>query len=302
MYLAVASLLSTRYGQLVFQSSFPHELTIGNPLKRWLAKLIFRRCKNHVNAIVAVSPKGIERMRNYFPEPIHAEYIPLLADNPTQPQEVDNSDHLQQETRAGLRFVYLGTHAPSRQLPFVIKAIMEYFEGGGIGSFDFFGGSEQEMRSLMALPGVSALISGGKIRFHGVVQRSEIWTLLQSFDVGLSLAPPKKTNEEMSPTKLSEYMASGLAVIGTRGIALQEIFLAQSKGGILVEWDVQSISEAFHLLERNFKLLSEMKENAKRFGRKQLNYDNYIDCFYETIFQGNERVSTPVKHNHSTDT
>jgi len=66
-----------------------------------------------------------------------------------------------------------------------------------------------------------------------------------------------------------EYMAFGKPVIGTRGIREQETIIANSGGGLLVDFDVSSVSEA--MLE-----LALCPSNSRDMGRRGREY--ILEC------------------------
>lgn len=65
--------------------------------------------------------------------------------------------------------------------------------------------------------------------------------ILLKADIGISILPPFRAIKVSSPTKLVEYMAVGLPVLGNSEIEEQKIIIQKSKGGLLAKYDVDDV-------------------------------------------------------------
>lgn len=277
--LLAASLMRSHVDKLVFQSSFPHEEYSGNIVKRVLAKFLYRLAGKNVDAVTGVSPEGVARTLRLCPSARKGIQIPLLSDLPlycSMSRDKASKSHAP-------CFLYIGTHAKERQLETLLEAISVAIAKGAVAVFRFVGSGVADEKRLSEVQGVKGFIDRGVVKFERPVPRNEIPKILSECDVGLSLIPPKKIYYESSPTKLAEYMGSGLAVLANRGIPMQEIFVEDSGGGVLTEWTVESISNAIVLMSSSPEALLLYKKKSKEYAEKHLNYDNYLPCFLSLI-------------------
>ena len=180
-------------------------------------------------------------------------------------------------------FIYVGSHSVQRQLETVLKGIVYAVEIGAKGQFVFVGASTQEEMRLSSLKGVGNLKSEGVIVFERPVAREMIPVKLFKADVGLSIIPPVPIYQEASPTKLAEYMGAGLAVIASRGISMQDKFVSESEGGLLVDWNVKSIADGILTLCTDSERLVAMQYNAMSYAENYLKYEYYLSEFLEIL-------------------
>lgn len=295
--LLVAGALSRRRaGRVVFQSSFPHERHGRFDPKAAVARLLFRLCRKHVDAITAVSVLGMERVHSHFPQAQTRSVIPLLAGLPLHTAGV--------AVRPGgctppIRFVYAGSHAAARELEVVLQAISEAVKRGAHGRFTFIGGEAAEIGGLMASGDVQHLVDRGCLQFIRRVERPAVVSMLASGDVGISAIPPTATYEEASPTKVAEYMHIGLAVLATKGIPAQEAVVNASQAGVLVEWGVSDIAEAIVDLAARPDHVSSLKQAAAMYAIEHLQYSSYVESMHTLMGPARER--SEVSHRTHTD-
>jgi len=278
--LLAASLLRGRVDHLVFQSSFPHEQYSGNVLKRTIARYLYRGAGIGVDAVMGVSPEGTARARRLCPSASNGGYIPLLADEQISSQMVDGRKI---DPAVGPIFVYVGTHSRNRELRVVLSAIVRALKEGIIARFRFVGANHDEENQLLAVDGVRGSVKSGLIRFERPLPRSEIANLLANCDVGISLIPPRQVYYESSPTKLAEYMGAGLAVIASRGIPMQERFVQESGGGILVDWTSDAIVQGIVELAENPDQIVRLGRRSATYAKEALQYGAYLQQFCKTL-------------------
>ena len=281
IYLLAATLLRSHVSRLIFQSSFPHEEFSGNSIKRGIAKLIYQISALGVDAITGVSPIGLRRVWKLCPNAKESAVIPLLSDLPIHTEPADHNVAV--KGQRVIQFIYIGTHRYNRELEVVVGAIVQALSEGVRGRFLFVGGHRYEIENLLKMQGVIRKVARGELVFMPSVVRSQIPKLLAKGDVGLTLIPPRPLYYEASPMKLAEYMGAGLAVLANRGIPLQERFVNESQGGLLVNWNTRDIAGGIKAIADNPYKLEMMKENAKSYAEKELQYSNYLPQFYRLM-------------------
>lgn len=272
VYLLTASILRFCAKKIIFQQSFPHEKGSGKIIKRKVAVLLFRITNRFVDAIVTVSPRGLLRLRRHFTRASQGIWIPLLIERDflikvDQIRKIEESDTV--------RFVYVGTHAPSRQLEVVLKGIIDALSTNINATFSFIGGNKEEIDALRNKVDMSEFERVGQISFLDRVPRERLLHDLSKYDVGISLIPVNAIYAESSPTKLVEYMGKGLAVVGSEGIELQEKFIRESNGGEITKFQSESITRTIIRICSNKQLINNMKINARMYAEEKLVYEKY---------------------------
>lgn len=284
VFLLASVPLRKRYDKLIFQSSYPHEKKGRSALSRYVALGMFWLSRHKVDAVMAVSELGLLRAKKLFPYSKEAIFIPLLSDSkffvpPNIPQQSQKKELTQ--------FVYIGSHRESRQLDLVLNAIVAFKNGVGRDhavKFTFIGGSMSQRSWLInRVDGVRALLADGVIEFLLPVPRENIPTMLSQHDVGLALIPDTSIYRETSPTKLSEYMSCGLAVLATTENPVQRSMILESKGGVLVDWEIDSIVGGLLSICDGKKGTIEMRKSAFEYAVENLNYSAYKDEFERII-------------------
>jgi glycosyltransferase involved in cell wall biosynthesis len=270
IYLFAVSLMKRKY-KLIFQSSFPHEEVSGSFIKRIIAKSMYKLSSFNVDSLLAVSPKGLERIKKLFPKIKTGYYIPLLSNNSLISK--DKKFDLNKD----LRFVYIGSHAKERKLEIIFKSIYNASKKIDIKfEFEFIGGSDFDLEILREKSYINELEDKKIIKFVSFIPRNKLIEKLETFDIGICLIPPDPHYLEASPTKLTEYMGEGLAILTNYGIELQEIFINESKGGVIVNWDIDEISNSIIHMCKNRKKINIMKIKSYNYSRENLTYKNYI--------------------------
>ncbi|WP_163560400.1 glycosyltransferase [Halomonas sp. NO4] len=274
--LLVGASLRHRADGFIFQSSFPLELQEKNYLERFAYRTVIRVGSFSVDGVLAVSPLGLQRAKKLCSRKASGLVVPLLTDLPA-------ASTIEEDVWGGvtesIRFIYIGTHAPRRNLDVVMEGSVSALDSGVDAVFLFVGGKPQEINALRTISGVKEWENKGRIRFACSVPRRKLPSFLQGADVGLSLIPALPQYREASPTKLAEYMGMGLAVLASRGIELQESFVNDSSAGLLVTFDKASIAEGVTLMAKNPEYLEACKANSLLFAMERLNYSSYVEQF-----------------------
>lgn len=274
IYLLACSFVKQKNMKLIFQNSFPHENVSGHFIKRVIAKWIYKIGGRKVDSLLTVSPKGLERIQKILPHVEKGSYIPLLLDVSL---EIDNFEVKGKDGR--VKFIYIGDHSQPRKLEVVLKAIVKASKRGMDAEFRFIGGKTNDIERLRSVEGVEKLEEAGILVFVPKMPREKIWDELISADIGLSLIPPDKQYVEASPTKLTEYMGAGLAVVVSYGVDLQEEFVQKSASGVLCKWDEEAIAKCLRGICNDKNVLKDMKRNGQRYVKEKLSYSEYVGVF-----------------------
>ena len=278
IYLLACTFVKKKEIKIIFQSSFPHERALVNFFKRWVARWIYKIAGRRVDSLLSVSPKGLKRLQKLIPHAQKANFIPLMSESTL---EVNNFE-LKCKNK-NIRFIYVGDHSLPRKLEVVLKAIVRAINNGLLAEFKFIGGEPQDIKRLLNVYGVEKLKKKGILKFIQKIPRKYLWNEFMDSDVGLSLIPPDEHYIEASPTKLSEYMRAGLAVLASNGIELQEEFVKKSSGGVLCDWNEDDIVKSLIDLSINKAQLKNLKKRGYKYSILNLNYRNYINTFRDLI-------------------
>jgi len=275
--LLAAACMKHKVDRLIFQSSFPHEKYSGHIVKRSVAKLLFSFSRNKVDAITAVSPLGMARTSKLFPKARHRLVIPLLSDiNKFFPSANDDIGE-------NLGFIFVGTFFSGSEIEVLIRGIVKAATQGVSCNFIFIGGTNNEHVRLEKIPGVLDLKKKGQLSFVEKIPRKEVFEYYKKADVGFSLYFKTEKDAERSPTKLTEYMGAGLAVIASKGIPLQEEYVKKSGAGVLIDLTENEVAKTISLMDANRNKVKNYKTNAKKYANKHLDYSQYLDGFKQTL-------------------
>lgn len=283
----IAACFSSSVDCYVYQSSHPLENLHRSSIKRWLHRTLLRFSLHRANVTMAVSPRGLERINLLARRSIKGMVVPLLADLPSGDPKCKSQSNPKEQ--APLQFVYIGTHAPRRELEIVIDAAVKALEAGINANFLFIGGSATQIDRLRSVRGATIWEDRGKIEFRGPIPRANIAEILDSSDVGLSLVPANDITRGMSPTKLAEYMGAGIAVLTSRGVDLQELFVNEANAGLIVDFKSQSIAESMIYMSDNQELVKQWSINALKYAQNNLSYYHYVPTF-STLIGANSKL------------
>jgi glycosyltransferase involved in cell wall biosynthesis len=262
--LFAAAVVSPLANRVVYQSSFPHERASGNPLMRWGARVLIRLSRGRVQGLLAVSPLGLDRVRSLFPDVEEAAAIPLVADVPP------GIAAPRCPVTGTIRFIYAGSHEPRRGIDTMLRAAAVALDRGLDVEFRFVGCTDAQRQRITADDRVAAWLGRGRISVLAPVPRRDIWRQLAGCHIGLSLIPPRPEYREAFPTKLVEYLGVGLAVLGSRGIPVQEELLDSSQAGLLVAWQVEAIADGIERMVADREELAWCQVAARRYAASAL--------------------------------
>jgi len=180
------------------------------------------------------------------------------------------------ELSAQPRAIYIGDVRTSRG----IKTIMQAAELAPGWNFDIIGNVSANDAAFIE-NWKSTSPAGSRVIFHGRLAPAASWSFAKGAWVGLSLLESTPAFSAAVPSKLYEYMASGLATISTplpRCIELIE----KSKGGVIAN-DAAAVAEALNAWAANPNELIAIRKNAVTWATSNLNAAAEYEAFVTAI-------------------
>lgn len=154
--------------------------------------------------------------------------------------------------------IYTGNLGSAQALDACIRAMAHLPADTAVLQLVGSGDRESQLKQLTAELGLE-----DRVEFYGLVPREEVPTLLGDATIGIA---PLEESEELAyamPTKLYEYMASGLPSVVT-GRGEIERFVEAEQCGLHAETDPEAIAAAFQQLLRDDSLRRRFGVNGRR--------------------------------------
>jgi glycosyltransferase involved in cell wall biosynthesis len=137
-------------------------------------------------------------------------------------------------------------------------------------------------------------LSEGHYRICPAVTRTEILSAIWEADIGVVdytySVEPTLNQKYCAPTKLYEYMASGLAVLGSNNDSLRRVIEGEGIGVCAQDDSVQSLAQGLKRLVANPALLCEMKLRAASCFATKYSWEEVCSPVVEQIL---EEVGVP---------
>ena len=139
--------------------------------------------------------------------------------------------------------------------------------------------------------------------FLGTLDRPEIVELLSTCTVGVVLFQPEPNHVESQPTKMFEYMAAGLPILGSDFALWRKLVLDQRIGALANPMDVDAIARAAEVLISDPHHAAEMGQRGRRIAEQSYNWrvegDRLVN-FYNDLLNGEpwtmlQRIKTSVR-------
>jgi glycosyltransferase involved in cell wall biosynthesis len=184
-------------------------------------------------------------------------------------------------------FLYSGTLRPERRIDILIQSFSKMIKDVNNVCLLIAGDDRdnpQTIENLKKLVGGFGLQNS--VFFTGFVQYDKLVEYYHIADIGLCYIPQTPYYNEQPPTKLFEYMAAGLVVVGTKTSAIQEI-IKHGVNGYLANDNAEDFSECLHsvVLQDTKRRLEIINNGYKSIERYSWDYiiDNYIRKYYEEL-------------------
>lgn len=127
--------------------------------------------------------------------------------------------------------------------------------------------SQKQVENLAVKYGLES-----KIKFFFNVNYKTVPTILSKCDIGISAIPPDQKYIVSSPSKLVDYMALGIPVIGNSEIIEQNRIITESDCGLLVEYGHEQFSEGICEMIKNMDLFLDKGRKGKFWISKNQNF------------------------------
>jgi glycosyltransferase involved in cell wall biosynthesis len=228
----------------------------------WLRKLIAFVVEKYENsrasrldAIIAATPFIAERFRKVNQ---HTDYVR----NYPMPAEFHGA--IQREKPHPPHLCYIGGITAIRGIREMVLAVEDADVildlAGPVESCELF-------EELKKMPGWKRTI------YHGTVNRKEVSRIMSAAMAGLVIFHPVPNHIDALPTKLFEYMLSGIPVIASNFPLWKEI-IEQNKCGLCVDpMDVDQIKQAIQWMLNHPEEVKNMGEKARELALSQFNWD-----------------------------
>lgn len=135
-----------------------------------------------------------------------------------------------------------------------------------------------------------------QVRFHGWVDSNDLINILQRCICGLALFSGENKNYSnyAIPTKVIEYLENALPVVITEGNPMAEE-IAKYKAGIVINFSLDSLSNALYLLATDVHLTETYAQNAYNYACKKASPNLLYDAIEQVVcgYKGsaNERIA-----------
>ncbi len=118
--------------------------------------------------------------------------------------------------------------------------------------------------------------------FAGRVPASEIQGYLEGCDLALSIVKSTFATQSRSPTKIPEYLASGLPIIANRGVGDVDELIEKNKVGVLLDdLSEASYSKALQAIEA----LGDVSARCRETAHREFDLENVGSSRYSLIYR-----------------
>ncbi len=121
---------------------------------------------------------------------------------------------------------------------------------------------------------VRALPEWSDVTFTGWVSRQEISRMMHQASCGLVLFHPGPNHTESYPTKLFEFMASGLPIVASNFPLWRKIIEGNACGVTVDPKDSESVASGIRSILKNPRSVIEMGKNGIAMARRLYNWEN----------------------------
>lgn len=192
-----------------------------------------------------------------------------------------NAEHfgllkLKSPSHGPIKFGYVGSFAKYHGMHMIVDLAEACKRDGYAVQFHLYG--DGISREALAKNCEEKGLLESFVFFHGRISESVVPQLLTSFDIGFLL----DSTEIITPIKVMEYVASGLPIMVPNYRCNQELFEAQDFAFLFRPRDIESMLFSIRrFMSLDLKMRARIRENALRFGKVKLYWDNvWNDAFF----------------------
>ena len=255
----------------------------------WRAKKAMRYNLKAADCIICVSNGGKAHLINKWGVPAEKIVVfPNVADVQRFRPDPEASSAVRSSLGIGADplVIFVGNFYEWHDVPTLLEAFAQVLETHPEAHLLLVGDGAR--RSAM-MERATELGIDHAVHFTGMVPHDEVPRLLAAADVAVVPYPPMETDLWLSPLKLYEYMASGLAVIASNIGQLSEV-IQDGGNGVLVEpGDVPAMAVALHQLIADPFLRSQLGQQARKDAVQKHSWEHYLsrlERVFNTVIAG----------------
>lgn len=167
-------------------------------------------------------------------------------------------------------FVYIGSLDKTRDLKLIIHAFSRVLKNEINAKLIFVGdGTDKNELEMIA----SKLKIDDDVIFTGQIDFDDVPDYIGASDIGISMIKPLGFFQISSPIKLFEYMVMKKPVIANCEINEQKEVINESEGGVLINFDEESLFRAMLNLTSNPNLCKKLGDNGQEWVLKNRTYE-----------------------------
>ena len=265
---------------------------MGKPITgilRWRAKSMIRYNLSAANCVICVSePAKLNLINNWH---VPAEKIAVFP-NGVDVQRFRPYPETRAEIRASLGvgadplIVFVGSFYGWHDVATLLEAFAQVLVTYPWARLALVGDGEQ--RQAMQQRAFDLGI-GHAVQFTGSVPHAEIPRLVSAADIAVAPYPSMKNALWLSPMKLFEYMAAGLAVIASAVGQLEEVIKDGTNGLLVPPGDAAAMAIAIQRLIGDAPLRARLGQQAREDTEQKYSWKQYIsrlERLYEAVIAG----------------
>jgi glycosyltransferase involved in cell wall biosynthesis len=187
-----------------------------------------------------------------------------------------------------VQLIYVGSMCPERGQWLMLDVVRILVDQNNldvglwiIGSFD----SEEKRREFIETVETDELLQG-RVISPGFIPQSQLGAWLSSADIGLVPLQPVDKFYKNIPTKMFEYMAASLPIVGSDLPPISRFLLAANAGFVADPDDPQSHAEKILSLVENPEMAKEMGQNGRHAFQTRYNWtseENKLVSLYREL-------------------
>lgn len=173
---------------------------------------------------------------------------------------------------------YIGTLDQSRRINVLVDAVEYYNQNLGSINMQIWPSNEPknitQIRKYITKKNMESYI-----HVNESIERDLLIEKLTNVKVGLVAIPPENILNTISPIKLMDYIISGCAIIGSKGIPEIENFVSKKNIGALIEFNYIEIAKGINYLLNNFD--HDEYNNSRNEIINERDYDKIIEPIFK---------------------
>ena|GEM_PF-77198 len=183
----------------------PYLNRLTRPVARGVARALTGMADRHADVIVAATDTIADAYSHA--RTVQVRNFPWQRNFTVDPQPVPG------------RLVYVGDLTEERKLSFMIEVVQRLHAGNPVVRLHLAGRVTDECLTV-----VERAVAEGIVTYHGMVGPTEVPQIISSAQIGLVMLEPLPNYTRSLPTKLFEYMASGVPFCASNFDAWQQMF------------------------------------------------------------------------------